>query len=57
MKPDNKFFDSSKLKTEVKSPEDVTLYGRGAGLYSYLNVLAEKLAVPSFDRQLFKIKQ
>ncbi len=59
MKPEIKLFNTIKIRTEanIHTPEEVTVYGRGAGLYSYLNVLAEKIAVPRFDRQQFEIKQ
>lgn len=57
MKPEIKFYVSKPRKAEEKrpSPEEVTLYGSGAGLYSYLNTLAQALAVPSF--QLENLKQ
>ena len=39
----------------MQKPEEVTLYGQGAGLYSYLNILAERLADPGFDKNGFPI--
>ena len=42
---------------EEAKPEEITLYGKGAGLYSYLNVLAERLADPGFRSHPFEIRQ
>ena len=42
---------------ERKDPEEITLYGKGAGLYSYLNVLAETLSSPGPEAGPFEIYQ
>lgn len=42
---------------KTKQPEEVTLYGQGAGLYSYLNVLAQTFSAPGFDRSGVDIRQ
>ena len=44
-------------ETQRQTPEEVTLYGKGAGLYSYLNILARKLEEPGFSRQTTQVKQ
>ena len=40
-----------------QKPEEVTVYAQGAGLYSYLSVLAERITAPRFDRRHFEIRQ
>ena len=48
-----------KTKKEAVKPsvEDVTVYGKGAGLYSYLNTLAQTLAAPKRNEPPFRIHQ
>ena len=48
--------DSSGISREkITDPQEITLYGKGAGLYSYLNALAQMPA--SFDQKPFELKQ
>ena len=49
--------ENPKKEEARQEPEEITLYGSGAGLYSYLNVLAEKLAQPKLNRQIPEFKQ
>ena len=58
MKPEIHLYTAPVEKnTEMRDPEEVTLYGTGAGLYSYLNELARQLSIPDFDRKPFELKQ
>ena len=40
-----------------QKPEEITVYAQGAGLYSYLAVLAQQITAPRFDRRNFEIRQ
>ena len=49
--------ENPKKEEKIQDPEDITLYGSGAGMYSYLNMLAQKLAQPKLDGRIPEIKQ
>lgn len=49
--------ENPKKEEKAQDPEDITLYGSGAGMYSYLNMLAQKLSQPRLDGQVPEIKQ
>ena len=38
-------------------PEEIMVYAKGAGLYSYLNVISKYAASRSFDRTPFEVRQ
>ena len=57
MKREITIFLQPKKEGKKQRAEEVTLYGRGAGLYAYLNVLAEALSAPRLDRGTFQIHQ
>ena len=57
MKPQIKFFEEKAQPQRKPAPEDVTLYGTGAGLYSYLNMLAKKLANGELSSRKIQIQQ
>ena len=49
--------ENPKKEEKHLKPEEITLYGSGAGLYSYLNVLAEKLAQKELSHRTPELKQ
>ena len=52
------FWNPPKEETEKEQkPEEVILYGQGAGLYSCLNFLAEKMSQKDFDHKGFEVHQ
>ena len=49
--------DSKDWEFLKQKPEEITLYAQGAGLYTYLSVLAERITAPRFDGRHFEIRQ